>query len=92
MLACRSAVGSTIVAPQSVAVLLPGTGSTGPDEVMLAVLVGDPTVSAVVTMLMLPSETLAPGPAPDARVHCTSWPVVMQVQPLAAEGVTDTMP
>ena len=92
MLARRSAVGCRIVTPPSVAVLLPGVGSAGPAEVMLAVFVGVPTLRAVVTMSMLPSETLAPAAAPDARVHSTCWPVVVQVQPLPADGVTETMP
>ena len=77
-----------MVAPPSVAVLLPGTGSVW-SAPTCALLVGVPAEATVVAMVTVPSETLLPAPAPVARSQVTVWPRVEQVQPLPAEGVTE---
>ena len=79
-----------MVAPPSVAVLLPGTGSVW-SALTVALLVGVPGEATVVAMVMVPSETLLPGPAPVARSQVTVWPRVEQVQPLPEDGVTEVI-
>ena len=82
-------MGGTIVAPPSVSVLLAGFGSDGPAAVIPAVFTGVPGAFTSAAIVTEPSDTSEPGPAPEARVQVTSWPLTRQDQPLPGEGVTD---
>ena len=70
-----------MVAPPSLAVLLPGIGSGGPLAEISAVFVGLPDETIVVSMVIGPSGTFAPGPLPVVRVHSRIWPVTVHIQP-----------
>ena len=65
-------------------------GSVGaPEDLMVPVLVGVPTVAAVVAIVIWPILTFVPGEPPVARVQVTTCPDLLQVQP--AVPLTDVM-
>ena len=48
---------------------------------MVASFVGEPAETTVVSMVIFPSDTLAPAPLPEVLVHSSTCPVTVQVQP-----------